>query len=180
MKVCPKCNVSWGDDVKFCSACGEPLPDVAPVAEEPVAEPAAPAVEPVAEPVAEPAAEPAAPQAPASAPQAPTYQQAPPAYQPPAAYYAQNKEEPISTGKWVLYQLIPAIPFVGSIIYLVMLFVWSFGSEKNTTFRNWARSNLILMGISLGLIIVLVVLVVVFASVFATSGGSMTSSDYVW
>lgn len=151
MKICPKCNASWEDDVKFCSACGESLSEVQtseqPAA--PAAEPAAPATEPAA-----PAAEPVAPVAPV-----------PPTYQPPAGYGAQRSgEEPLSTGKWLLYQLIPLIPFVGSLVYIVMLFVWSFGDNaKNETFRNWARSNLILMGISLVLCILMVVLVVVFS-----------------
>lgn len=185
MKVCPKCHVSWGDDVKFCSACGEPLPEAEAVNEAvneaPAAEPAQEA--PAAEPVNNgPAAAPTYQQAPQNqtyqqvppAAQNPAYRQVPPAYQPP--YYQQPAEEHIGLGKWVLYQLIPAIPFVGSIIYLVMLFVWGFGSDKNPTFRNWAKSQLVFMGISLVLVIL------VFVIVFVIAGASLgaMSTETVW
>lgn len=94
-----------------------------------------------------------------------------PVYQPPSGYAQyQKEEETISTGKWVLYQLIPLIPVVGWIVYIVMLFVWGFGSsEKNATFRNWAKSNLIIM-------LVEVVFIILFIALFAAAFASMLSS----
>lgn len=123
MKICPKCNATFDDEVQFCTVCGQPMPEAAEAA-----------------PI-------------------------PPTYQPSPDYYGQKSEgETVSTGKWLLYQLIPIIPVVGGIIYIVMLFVWGFGdSAKNETFRNWARSKLILAGISLVIGILMIVLVVIFS-----------------
>lgn len=122
MKVCPKCNATFEDEVQFCTICGEAIPE---------------------------------------SQEASTI---PPTYMPPEGYCEQKEEQHVSTGKWLLYQLIPIIPVVGWIIYLVMLFVWSFGNNaKNNTFRNWARSNLILVGISLVVWIFIIALLAVFS-----------------
>lgn len=67
MKQCPQCGSRYGDDHKFCSACGsllEPVPEETPAPEAEVVpaqpEEAAPVTEiPAAEPAAEPAEEPA-------------------------------------------------------------------------------------------------------------------------
>ena len=95
--------------------------------------------------------------------------QTPPVYPNPGIYPPPPTEEPIGLGKWVLYQLIPYIPFVGSLVYLVMLFIWGFGSDKNETFRNWAKSQLILTAIGLVLAILVIVILVVFATAGATA-----------
>ena len=164
MKVCPNCNKVCMDRDAFCTQCGMAFPVAAqsaaeekPVEETPVYQ-AAP-VEPQIPTYQAPPAEP-------EAPQAPTYQ-VPPQY---AAYTAQNGEEPVSTGKWVLYQLIPLTPVVGGLVYIVMMFVWAFGQNNNTTFRNWARSQLILAGI--GLVIGILALVAVVALGVSLAGMS--------
>lgn len=169
----------------------EPAPAVepAPVAGTPAAEPA-PAVEPA--PVAEaPAAEPApaveTPQqiptyakaesvpTPPPAPQPPVYQA--PVYQEPPRYIPPQSpaEEPLSTGKWVLYHLIPYIPIVGSLIFLIMLFVWGFGNSKNTTFRNWAKAQLIMMLISIAFVILSFVVIFV---LFGMTGMAVSEAMY--
>lgn len=148
MKVCPNCNAVWEDDVQFCANCGKAIP---------AAE--APAAEPVSQ---------------AAAPQGEAPRQQPPVYQPPINYYQRPAEEHISTGKWVLYHLIPMIPVVGSLIYLIMLFVWGFGDDKNETFRNWAKSQLILCLISVGLVVLTIIAVAILGVGFfsiAESGG---------
>ena len=68
---------------------------------------------------------------------------------------ASAAKEPISIGGWIGRSLIPCIPLVGSIIYLVMLFIWSGDKTKEDTFRNWAKAQLIIM-----LIVVIVTIVV--------------------
>lgn len=77
-------------------------------------------------------------------------------------YQRHRAKEPISIGGWIGRALIPFIPFVGGIVYLIMLFIWSGSTEKEETFRNWAKAQLILMAVFLILTIILVIL---FASV---------------
>ncbi len=70
--------------------------------------------------------------------------------------------EEISVGKWLLYWLIPLIPVVGIPAYIAMLLIWSFGKERNKTFRNWARSSLLIGGIFVALYLVITVVLIVF------------------
>ena len=69
-----------------------------------------------------------------------------------------NPKESISVGGWIGRSLIPCIPVVGSIVYLIMLFIWSGDKKKEDTFRNWAKAQLIIMAVSVVLVIALVVL----------------------
>ena len=80
------------------------------------------------------------------------------------AYPRSHSKEPVSVGGWIGRSLIPFIPLVGGIVYLIMLFIWSGNKEKEETFRNWAKAQLIVMAITLVLAIVIAVLcVTVFA-----------------
>ena len=71
-------------------------------------------------------------------------------------------KSPISIGGWIGRSLIPCIPLVGGIVYLIMLFIWSGDTKKEDTFRNWAKAQLIVMAI-------VVILVAVFAIVFGST-----------
>lgn len=74
-----------------------------------------------------------------------------------------NIQAPVSTGKWVGIHLIKWIPVVGGIVYLIMLFIWAFGSDnQNETFRNWAKAELIMTAI---VVVIWVVLIVVFGTI---------------
>lgn len=84
----------------------------------------------------------------------------------PAAAARPGKKEPISVGGWIGRSLIPCIPLVGGIVYLVMLFIWSGDTKKEDTFRNWAKAQLIVIGI-------VVVLTIIIAVVFGASIVSM-------
>ena len=64
---------------------------------------------------------------------------------------------PVSIGGWIGRSLIPYIPLVGGIVYLIMLFIWSGDSKKEDSFRNWAKAQLIVIGIVLALSIILAV-----------------------
>ena len=77
-----------------------------------------------------------------------------------------QKKEPISIGGWIGRSLIPCIPLVGGIVYLIMLFIWSGDTKKEDTFRNWAKAQLIVIGI-------VVVLTSLIAVVFGASIVSM-------
>ena len=54
---------------------------------------------------------------------------------------------PISIGGWIGRTLIPCIPLVGAIVYLIMLFIWSGDTTKEESFRNWAKAQLIVMAV---------------------------------
>lgn len=76
-----------------------------------------------------------------------------------------NPEQPISVGGWIGRSLIPCIPVVGGIVYLIMLFIWMGDSTKQETFRNWAKAQLI----------VLLIVVVLGVLVFAIGGAAIFS-----
>ncbi len=50
---------------------------------------------------------------------------------------------------WIGRSCISLIPFVGPIIYIVMLFVWAFGDTPKKSLKTWAQAQLILAAISL-------------------------------
>ena len=77
-----------------------------------------------------------------------------------------GKKEPVSVGGWIGRTLIPCIPLVGGLIYLIMLFVWSGDQKKEESFRNWAKAQLIVLAI-------VIVLALVIAVVFGASIASM-------
>jgi len=70
--------------------------------------------------------------------------------------------KPMSVKDWLITLLIMAIPLVG----LVMLFVYAFGSDGNVNRRNWAKAQLIVMAIVLGLVLICMI---VFGSIFAAA-----------
>ncbi|HLS30378.1 MAG TPA: hypothetical protein VK021_05950 [Flavobacteriaceae bacterium] len=54
-----------------------------------------------------------------------------------------TNQVPVKVGEWVLTFLIVSIPIVN----LVMLFVWAFGNNTNTSKANWAKAGLLWMAI---------------------------------
>ena len=144
MAFCKNCGTLMENDV--CPNCG--------TTNEPVDSTPAPEAQPVYAAPAEPQPTYTAPQQPATPPQPPyTPPQQPYGYQPP--YYPPQKPaaEPVSTGGWIWRSLLAHIPFVGWIIYLVMLFVWMGDESKEESFRNWAKAQLILLAIAVGLVV---------------------------
>lgn len=55
-----------------------------------------------------------------------------------------NNIKPMTAKKWIGLFLLPIIPLVGSIIQLVLMFKWAFGSTKDLTLKGYARANLII------------------------------------
>lgn len=104
-----------------------------------------------------------------TAPVAPVAQEQPQPVSYPGPVY-QPQEEPITVGGWIGRSLIPLIPGVGGLIYLIMLFIWSGDRTKQETFRNWAKAQLILAAIGVVLGILLVV------GIFALVG--MSAADF--
>ena len=64
----------------------------------------------------------------------------------------------MSVGDWLITFLITAIPIVG----IVMLFVWAFGTNDNTTRATWAKANLIM-------ILIMIALYTIFMLVFGAA-----------
>ena len=84
-----------------------------------------------------------------------------------SVYRRRSEKEPISVGGWIGRSLIPCIPLLGGIIYLVMLFLWSGDKNREDTFRNWAKAQLIMLAIGIVLTIIAVVLgITVFSEYF--------------
>jgi uncharacterized membrane protein YvbJ len=75
------------------------------------------------------------------------------------ANYQQPAKESISVGGWIGRSLIPLIPVVGGIVYLIMLFIWSGDTNKEDTFRNWAKAQLI---VTLVVVILSIILIAIF------------------
>lgn len=80
------------------------------------------------------------------------------------AYPQRKAKESISVGGWIGRSLIPCIPLVGGIIYLIMLFIWSGDTKKEDTFRNWAKAQLIVTAI---VIVLTIICVIVFGAALA-------------
>ena len=80
-------------------------------------------------------------------------------------YVPQQTKQPISIGGWIGRSLISCIPLVGPLVYLIMLFVWAGDTAKEDSFRNWAKAQLIIMGIVVGLSL----LIVLFAAIIGSS-----------
>lgn len=60
-----------------------------------------------------------------------------------------EKEAPISFLQWLIMMVVvPIIPVVGPLIYLVMLFLIAFGKTQQKTLKNWARVMLIMFVIA--------------------------------
>lgn len=81
------------------------------------------------------------------------------------------KKEPISVGGWIGRSLIPCIPLVGGIVYLIMLFVWSGDTKKEETFRNWAKAQLIVTAI-------VIVLTIILVAIFGVAAAEIAESMY--
>jgi uncharacterized membrane protein YvbJ len=77
-----------------------------------------------------------------------------PGYHRPAG---QRAAQPVSVGGWIGRSLIPLIPLVGGIVYLIMLFIWSGDTTKEESFRNWAKAQLIVMAVVVVLTIIITV-----------------------
>ena len=77
----------------------------------------------------------------------------------PAAPAAQGTPtQAVSVGEWVLILLMPLIPCVGWLVWLVMMFVWGFGDNVKPSKKNYARASLIIALVALVLILAFVLI----------------------
>ena len=86
-----------------------------------------------------------------------------------AVRHTANSQEPAKkvVGVWgyIWRYLLLFVPVVGQILYLIFLFVAAFGKDKEESFRNWAKAQLLIMAIGLGITLIFVVLWIVLALV---------------
>ena len=72
--------------------------------------------------------------------------------------YGYPQPQPISVVGWIGRSHIPFIPIVGTIVYIIMLFIWCGDKTKELTFRNWAKVQLIVWLVVLILAILILVI----------------------
>lgn len=93
-----------------------------------------------------------------------------------ATYAApQNGGCPVSVGGWIgrslVLNIIACIPILGTIAYIVLLVIWSGDVSKEQTFRNWAKAQivvfLIMLGIGLLVFFIMMAAGIGFVSVFS-------------
>ena len=66
--------------------------------------------------------------------------------------------KPMTALKWIGLTLLNAIPLIGNLIYLILMFKWAFGSTKDLSLKGYARANLLVMLLALFAVIVFFVL----------------------
>lgn len=62
---------------------------------------------------------------------------------PSEAIRIKQDEKPVSFLDWLGTYLIRFIPFVGQLVFFVMLIIWSIGNNVSESKRNWARAKLV-------------------------------------
>lgn len=143
MAFCDSCGVQLTSQEIFCHNCGKQITGQAQVRINPVPEnnPGAQQFAPAGAQQFNPAGPP----------------QFTPAYMPPqqnnyaGQYYNSNITAPLSVGQYILTFILLGIPLVN----IILLFVWSFGSDVNLNKKNFCRAVLIIGIISIGLSIIL-------------------------
>lgn len=71
----------------------------------------------------------------------PNYSQ--PMYNQPVGYNASQPDEHMTVMGWIGRWCINLIPFVGPLIYFVMLIIWAFGDTQKKSLKSYARAALI-------------------------------------
>ncbi|MDD4113205.1 MAG: hypothetical protein PHC56_09285 [Herbinix sp.] len=77
---------------------------------------------------------------------------------PAQAIEIKDNKKPVSYINWLGTYFIMLIPFVGWLVFLVMLIVWSTSSNTPESKKNWARATLTFAIIMIVLILILVLM----------------------
>ena len=101
-----------------------------------------------------------------------------PSYQQPNYNNMSNDEEHVSVLHWIGIFCLNIIPCVGPIVYLIMMFVWAFGSTPKKSLKNFARAQLILSAIALGIMIIMIIISVATGAAAAATGAVATSGRH--
>ncbi len=73
-----------------------------------------------------------------------------------------DKDKPVSYLNWLGTYGIILIPFVGGLVFFIMLIIWSVSSTTPESKRNWARATLTFM-------IVMIILVLIIGAMFLSA-----------
>jgi len=76
---------------------------------------------------------------------------------------ANQDNQTVTTGNWVLTLLITLIPVVN----IIMLFVWAFGGGTQPSKANWAKASLIWLAI---FIVIYLLIFVIFGAALSSIG----------
>lgn len=60
----------------------------------------------------------------------------------------QMVERPMTFGNWLVILLMPFVPVIGPMLFLVLLLMWSFNKSVPPTRKNWARAMLVFLLVS--------------------------------
>ena len=71
------------------------------------------------------------------------------------------EDEHVSIAHWIGLFCLNLIPCVGGLVYIIMMFVYAFGSTPKKSLKNFARAQLILLAIVVALCIVLSIILAV-------------------
>ncbi|MBE7026332.1 MAG: zinc-ribbon domain-containing protein [Ruminococcaceae bacterium] len=63
-----------------------------------------------------------------------------------------TNNEPVSVGEW-LVMLVNIIPFIGQLIYFVIMLVWAFSDNIKPSKKTFAKATLIIYAISVAILI---------------------------
>ena len=77
-------------------------------------------------------------------------------------YVKQEKNGQIkhmTTLKWIGLELLPTLVPIGTLIYLVLILKWAFGSTKDTTLKTYARSRIVIFVFAIVLVAGLAVII---------------------
>ena len=144
---CPKCNSENPEGVKFCVNCGNQLDNGV-------------------------SKDNAYQNYNQNYNQAQPYQQ-PNYVQPPAA---STEDEHMTVGGWIGVFCINLIPCVGSLVYIIMMFVWAFGSTPKKSLKTFAKAQLLIMAIAIVLVIIL--FIIIFAVVSSSTHNAYSYYSY--
>lgn len=66
---------------------------------------------------------------------------------------AKEGEKPLPMSNWLGSMMLPFIPIIGVVAYIIMLVYWGFGGKAPESKKNWARASLIVIAVSLILLV---------------------------
>jgi hypothetical protein len=83
-----------------------------------------------------------------------------------------SSDRPMTMGNWLIIYLLPFVPIVGMVLFLVILFTWGFGAKVAPTKKNWARATLVMV------VILILMLSVIISSGYLGDPNALLESIY--
>lgn len=67
-----------------------------------------------------------------------------------------SSDRPMTFWNWLIIYLLPFIPMIGTILFIVVLCSWAFGANVATTKKNWARATMVFVIIMIVMMAVMI------------------------